>query len=229
MELLWASWTRLRRGVRWKKYVRGCIVALEVTRNPDGTWHPHLSVLMEGEYFPFEALNQAWIDATDSRGRTSFIRAFDEGTVRELIKYVTKIADLLDNPESLDEFLSAIGRKRLVRTYGTFYGLNVADEELPQKDGDCPDCGPDKHVSVVKLGYVSPQQVSLDFKGVLRVSRAPAQVAEDLREVMQFPAVLPPPKLRRPVPGLLRHWDYLHECYAATSRPRSNTEWQRMQ
>jgi len=218
---LWAAWTSLRRGVRWKKYVRGCIVALEVTYNADeGTWHPHLNVLMEGEFFPFEELNQAWIDATEHRGRTSYIRAADEGTVRELIKYVTKVADLLDDAEVLDEFLSAIDRKRLVRTYGTFYGLNVADEELPQQDGDCPDCGPHKHVSVVKLGYVSPQQVRIDFNGVLRVTRTPSQVSDDLREAMQFPPSLPAPKLLRPPCALLRHWDRLHDQVLRATRGR---------
>lgn len=217
--LLWESWTSLRRSVRWKKHVRGCVVAMEVTYNAkEGTWHPHLNVLIDGDYFPFEELNQAWVAATEGRGRTTFIRAADQGTVRELIKYVTKVADLLDDADVLDEFLSAIERKRLVRTYGTFYGLKVDDEELPQQDGDCPDCGPNQHVSVVKLGYVSPQQVSLDLKGVLRVARSPAQVSDDLREAIQFPPSLPAPILLRPMSSLVRHWDRLHRVYAATSR-----------
>jgi ribosomal protein S27AE len=206
--LLWESWTRLRRSVRWKKYVRGCIVALEVTYNrEEGTWHPHLNLLLEGDFFPFEELNQIWIEATEHRGRTSFIRAADEGTVRELIKYVTKITDLLDNAPALDEFLSAIERRRLVRTYGTFYGLKVDDENEPQHEGDCPDCGPHKHVSTVKLGYVSPQQVSLDFNGVLRVKRPECVVRSELAEAIAFPAVLPAPKPFRPISTLVREWD----------------------
>ncbi|HZC23341.1 MAG TPA: protein rep [Candidatus Binatia bacterium] len=208
---LWESWTRLRRSVRWKKHVQGCVVALEVTYNADeGTWHPHLNVLMEGEYFPFEELNRAWIEATEHRGRTSFIRAADEGTVRELIKYVTKIADLLDDANALDEFLTAIERRRLVRTYGTFYGLKVDDEELPQQDGDCPDCGPHAHVSVVKLGYVAPQQVSLDLKGVLRVKRPDRVVRSELAAAMEFPPPIPEPRRFRPVPALAREWDRIH-------------------
>jgi hypothetical protein len=76
---LWLAWTNLRRSVRWKRKVKGCVVALEVTYNPlcvcglrkrehchdgraancefqrvtkpDTPWHPHLNVLIEGEYF----------------------------------------------------------------------------------------------------------------------------------------------------------------------------------
>lgn len=216
--LLWESWTRLRRSARWKKYVRGCVVALEVTYNPqDTSWHPHLNVLMEGDFFPFEELNQAWVTATEHRGYTSFIRAADEGTVRELIKYVTKIADLLETPAALDQFLSAIEKRRLVRTYGSFFGLKVDDEDQP-RDGDCPDCGPHVHVSVVKLGYVSPCQVLLDLKGVFRVSRSPQQIADDVRDSMQFPPSIPLPSLARPLSALLKHWDRLNHAAAAASR-----------
>lgn len=190
--LLWESWTRLRRSMRWKKYVRGCIVAMEVTYNAESqSWHPHLNVLMEGEFFPFEELNQAWFEATEHRGRTSFIRAADQGTVRELIKYVTKITDLLDDPSALDEFLSAINRRRLVRTYGTFYGLKVDDEE---SSGCCPDCGPEKRVSVVQLEHMSAHQVSLDLNGVLRLrSRWP-----------DLPPLIKPPEL--PDTGAVIEW-----------------------
>jgi len=217
---LWASWTRLRRSVRWKRKVKGCIVALEVTRNcKDGTWHPHLNVLIEGDYFPFEELRQAWNEATDGQGQTSYIRAADAGTVRELIKYVTKIADLLGDPAALDEFLTAVKGSRLIRTYGTFRGISVADEENPSA-GECPDCGPHAHPSVVDLGYVHPSQVSLDFNGTLRVKRPPDQVLEAIKESLHFPPSLPPPVLHRPIPSLIKHWDRMHERYQQRNSAR---------
>ncbi len=180
---LWVAWTRLRRSVCWKRKVKGCIVALEVTRNrEEGTWHPHLNVLMEGTYFPFEELNQAWIEATEGRGHTSYIRAADAGTARELIKYVTKIADLLGDAQALDEFLTAVFRKRLVRTYGTFYDLPVDDEEKPQRA--CPDCG--EHDGIVRLGIVPACQISLDVKGVFRVKRSVREVDRACQEAVEF-------------------------------------------
>jgi hypothetical protein len=213
---LWAAWTRLRRSVRWKRHVKGCIVAMEVTRNrEDGTWHPHLNVLMEGDYFPFEELNHAWIEATEHRGQTSYIRAADAGTVRELIKYVTKIADLLDDAAALDEFLTAVERRRLVRTYGTFYGLPVEDEANPE--ACCPDC---QSTSTVRLGPVASHQISLDLKGVLRISRDSQAVDDDLKEAVQFPPSIPPAPGFRPASSLARHWDLLQQKFAASSRPQ---------
>jgi Replication protein/Transposase zinc-binding domain len=204
---LWIAWRRLRRWKRWKAKVKGAIVVMEVTRNrDDGTWHPHLNLLLEGEYFPFEELNQAWIEATHGFGQTSWISAADEGTVRELIKYVTKISDLLGDPAALDEFLSAVQGRRMIRTYGTFRGISVADEENPQT-GRCPDCGPTCQPSVVDLGHVHPSQVSLDFDGVLRVDRPQKIIEAKLHDAAAFPPALPPEIRFRPLSSLARLWD----------------------
>jgi replication protein len=166
LKLLWESWTRLRRSVCWKRKVKGCIVALEVTYNPhDYTWHPHLNVIFEGDYFPHEELRQAWIEATQQRGEIVWISRVDAGTTKEMIKYVTKISDLIGNAEALDRLLTAVHKKRFVRTYGSFYGLSVADEENPIAS-HCPDC---ESTELVALGKVTPHQVCIDFDGVLRV------------------------------------------------------------
>lgn len=157
---LYAAWNSLRRSVRWKSKVRGAMVVLEVTYNKTKrTWHPHLNVLFEGEYFPFEELRQCWRKASKGRGQTAFIRAADEGTAFELIKYTLKIAELKDaplgktyellvsDPLALDEFLSAVYGVRLVRTYGTFRSMNVEEEEsedaseVEEVAEVCPDCG----------------------------------------------------------------------------------------
>jgi hypothetical protein len=171
---LWKAWTSLRRSVCWKRKVKGCIAVLEVTYNAkDKTFHPHLNVLMEGEYFPFEELNQAWIKATEGNGQTSFIRAADENTVFELIKYVTKIADLLEHAAALDEFLSAVYGSRIVRTYGTFRSMKTEDEENPGEE--CPDCG---STCIVDLGRVRTNQLAFDFeKQVFRVRGSPPAAA----------------------------------------------------
>lgn len=176
---LWSAWTSLRRSVHWKRKVRGSIAVLEVTYNRDSqTWHPHLNVLMEGEYFPFEQLNLLWQHVTAGNGRTSYIRAADESTVYELIKYTLKVAEraqeetgvsslrlIIDRPAAIDELLSALYGARLIRTYGTFYGLNVTDQDEPQEE--CPDCGSKK---VCDLGPVSDHQLFFDFeKEVFRV------------------------------------------------------------
>jgi replication protein len=204
MALLWESWTRLRRSVRWARKVKGCIVALEVTRNEaTGTWHPHLNVLMEGDYFPQAELTESWIEATEGRGEMAWIKAADAGSVRELIKYVTKLSDLIGHPEALDEFLTVVFHKRLMRTYGTFYGLKLEDEESPRLQ-TCPDC---ESTDLVKLCLVHPHQISMDFRGVLRVNRSPR---DDLREVeaaVEFNPSTPARKKINYMPTLQKRWD----------------------
>jgi len=183
MALLWESWSRLRRSVRWKRKVKGCIVALEVTYNrEEDTWHPHLNVIFEGDYFPQEELRQLWIEATQHRGEIVWISAVNPGTTREMIKYVTNISDLIGNAGALDHLLTAVHKKRFVRTYGSFYGLSVADEDNPSQ-GHCPDC---ESTEMVALGRIKPQQVSIDFKGVLRVERPPHEVGRDFAEAVSF-------------------------------------------
>jgi hypothetical protein len=204
MALLWEAWTRLRRFVAWKAQVKGCIVALEVTRNAkDNTWHPHLNVLMEGDYFPVEKLRQMWMEATEFRSETAFIRAADAGTVRELIKYVTKLTDLIGDPEALDDFLTAVYKKRLVRTCGSFYCLKMDDEEAPRLQ-QCPDC---ESTELVKLGMVAPQKVSMDLKGVLRVTRLHEDMERDLHQAILFRTEKFRPKADNYFPRVKKRWD----------------------
>lgn len=172
---LWASWTRLRRSVHWKRKVKGAIVVLEVTYNRESrSWHPHLNVLIEGEYIPFEFLNKLWIVATRGNGRGSHIQAADQNSAFELIKYTLKVAErkenemgepglrlILDRPEALDEYLSATYSIRLIRTYGTFFGqLAIEDESNPHEQ--CPDCGGSERI--IDLGPLASHQLIFDFE-----------------------------------------------------------------
>ncbi len=205
-ELIWAAFMRLRRFVEWKKKVKGCIVAFEVTYNAhcvcglrksdhrvrgkawfcdfeqapdqDSPWHPHLNVLAEGDYFPQAQLSQLWEMATDGRAKVVHVSAVNNGFIdleeggtskaaRELVKYITKAADLVGNPAAVEQFLDAVFGRRLLRTYGTFYGLQL-DEEVQSKGEVCPDCGTDEWVETKLIG---PQQIAMDFKGVLRDKR----------------------------------------------------------
>jgi hypothetical protein len=196
---LYAAWDRLRRSVRWKRKVRGSIAVLEVTYNKKKqTWHPHLNVLFEGEYFPFEELRQAWTKATLGRGRTAHIKRATPGTEFELIKYTLKIVEekqvpegkvyelLIDDPLALDEFLSAVYGVRRIRTYGTFRLMNIVDEdggEIEVEKEICPDCGTDCWIDA---GPVSrKEQIEFDFEK--KVFRAPcASLVRGLEQATEF-------------------------------------------
>jgi hypothetical protein len=164
---LYRAWKRLRASELWKSSTKGSVAVLEVTYNrEEATWHPHLNVLFEGDYIPFEALRQEWLEATHGEGQTAFIRKADAGTVRELLKYVTKLSDFVEQPTAVDDFLSATARRRFIRTYGTFYRIPVDENENTEH---CPDCGDD---TVADLGIVHASQIVIDYKGILRIDRS---------------------------------------------------------
>ena len=236
-ELLLASWHRLRRSVGWKRKVKGCIVAEGVTYNAkDKTWHPHLNILIEGEFFPVEELRLSWFKASEGRGEVVWITKADAGTVFELIKYVAKVTDLLERPEVLDEFLTAIKGRRLLRTYGVCRNIPISDEDDPQETEQCPDCG---SKCFVDLGFVRADQISFDFaaaggKGAFRVKRNQREVDDALRRNEEFSpgfferAAHPRPRTK--LDHELIRFRQLITSVAATSRTKGATHvWQQPQ
>ena len=212
---LYAAWSRLRRSLRWKRKVKGCMVVLEVTYNKKRrTWHPHLNVLFEGEYFPFEELKQAWIKATKGCGRTAFIREAKEGTAFELVKYTLKMAErkhtaegiiyriLFDQPRVLDEFLSAVYGLRLIRTYGTFRCMNLDEEESgDQNEKDfCPDCNSQYFSSMA--GRVPFPTISKIRDGLSSVLRAAVDVGHRNKTGMDRIRLPLDKRARRPKPTI---------------------------
>jgi len=164
LKSLYLAWSRLRKCELWKSLTVGSVAVLEVTYNrEERTWHPHLNVLFAGSYIPQEAVKQAWLEATHQNGQTAFITKADAGTIRELIKYVTKLSDIVDQPAAVEEFLEATARKRFIRTYGEFYNLPVDEDEDSEH---CPDCG---STEIADVGIVHASQIVIDENGVLRI------------------------------------------------------------
>lgn len=160
---LWASFNRLKKSSVWVG-VRLKVVTLEITYNCEAkTWHPHLNVVFEGPFIPQNSLVAAWIKATEGAGRIVHIQAVDTGTARELLKYITKLADFVDEPEAVDQFITATYRRRFLRTYGDFRRLGLEEECDSSR---CPDCGSD---DIEYLGNIAMDRVYLDVKGVLRI------------------------------------------------------------
>jgi len=182
---LFKSFERLRHRVVWSRRVTGCVAILEVTFHAKGDkvmagkrwtgryyerdeWHPHLNVMWEGEYIPQAALLKAWDSCTGGEARTSTgkpagVRIEQVINLPELFKYVTKLAPIVGNAEAVDVFVRATHRVKLVRCYGSFYDLNVEEED--DSPACCPDCGT---TEIESLGRVFPEQLSLGRDGVWR-------------------------------------------------------------
>jgi hypothetical protein len=156
-------------------------------------WHPHLNVLAEGEYFPQAQLSQMWEIATEGRANIVWVSAVKNGFIdleeggtskaaRELVKYITKASDLVGDPVAVEQFLDAVYGRRLLRTYGTFYGLKL-EEEVAAREEVCPDCGTHEWVETSLIG---PQQITMDFKGVLRDKRRKNEIEGDVGRAILF-------------------------------------------
>lgn len=164
-------------------------------------WHPHLNVLAEGEYFPHAQLCRMWETATDGEAKVVHVSAVNNGFIeledggtskaaRELVKYITKASDLVGDPQAVEQFLDAVYKRRLLRTYGTFFALKL-EEELEAHEERCPDCNT---LEWVETSWVRPQQIAMDFKGVLRDKRSQRDVDEAVHKAVCFARKLPPEK-----------------------------------
>ncbi len=166
---LFSAFGRLRHSKTWAE-VRGALAVLEVTFNETAkTWHPHLNVIFDGPFISKAQLDEAWLRSTEGRGCITWIKCADRRTVPELLKYITKVADFIDNPDAVAWFLRATRGKRFIRTYGSLYRLKLDELDSQGQDegqGACPDCGC-REVSVFSVS-LRRHDVHFDDSGILR-------------------------------------------------------------
>ena len=48
-----------------------------------------------------------------------------DGAAKEVLKYLTKVADFADLPEAVEPFMNAVRGTRLIQTFGTWYGVDL--------------------------------------------------------------------------------------------------------
>jgi len=127
-------WRELRRSVQWKACVEGGIYSLEITRNEgDGTWHPHLHVIVSGKYYDQKTLSNQWFSITGD-SPIVYIQAVHDArkTGSYISKYVTKPDEVLQwNDDTLLEYVHAIRGRRLFHTFGCLH--NTESLHKPRK------------------------------------------------------------------------------------------------
>lgn len=116
--------------------MRGGAWFLEVkVSKRDGLWHPHLHVIVEGEYCDAKKLSAAWLGVTGDSSVVD-IRSIEDAAkrARYVAKYSTKALDVSVSrvPARLDEFVVAIKGKRLYQCFGT-WAKAVKREKLPPR------------------------------------------------------------------------------------------------
>jgi hypothetical protein len=97
---------------------------IEVKLSKDkARWHPHLHVIVEGEFINAKTLSKTWYEVTGDSYITD-IRSI--GGVVDRARYVTKYAtkplhnEVTLQPAKLDEFVTAIKGRRLYQCFGTW-------------------------------------------------------------------------------------------------------------
>lgn len=129
-----AKWfKRLRSSKIWRKCVRGGAAVLELKYNdPPGRWHPHLHIVIEGNYIPHEELKQTWHEIT----KTSYVCHVtalrnDEHTIGYITKYASKPLDhtFCHEPDLVVEAIEALAGRKLIATFGTWYKYALLKRE----------------------------------------------------------------------------------------------------
>lgn len=129
---LYEAFRRWRRLNATKRHVRGGIAVVEVTRNhAKGTWHPHIHVLCDGNFWCQKAVAASWSIACPGAVVVDIRKVHGlEGAGRYLAKYVAKEGNLSRlTPEEVREYAAAMHRRRLVLTFGSLHGSSVADDD----------------------------------------------------------------------------------------------------
>lgn len=134
-------WTKLRYTKLWKESVNGGFSTVEVTRNNQGQWHPHLHLIVEAK----RTLHAADL-AAQWQKITSTSHVVDVSTIDNtsraayvLSRYVAKplSPSIFYSPKALEEYVLATAGRKTVSTFGSWRGLSLTTPDRdPINDND---------------------------------------------------------------------------------------------
>lgn len=140
---------RLKRCKAWKTAIDGGVAILELKREPvhsaeneagityttDGLWHPHLHCIVTGTWIDRAALCAEWMHITkDSHAVDVRLVRDSEKAGHYIAKYVTKATNsaVYENPEWLDEFITATKGARVYNTFGKWESVDEDEDATPK-------------------------------------------------------------------------------------------------
>jgi hypothetical protein len=127
------SFSKLRNRAYWKKNVTGGIWFLEVKRGKNSEqWHPHLHILLDGNYMEQGRLSALWELVTFGSPIIYITRISDvEHAAFYVAKYSSKPAVLQNMPlADRMETITALFRKRLCGTFGTAKSITLTPPKI---------------------------------------------------------------------------------------------------
>lgn len=130
---LYKSFAALRRTVFWSSRVEGGCVVCEIKRTKDELrWHPHLHILANSKWVDQGWLGQKWHEITQDSYIVDVRRCESSTKAGEYVaKYLRKPvhARIVRNSGYLVEAITALQGRRMVATFGTWRGVQLARTE----------------------------------------------------------------------------------------------------
>jgi hypothetical protein len=131
---LYDAFRELRRCSAWKQHVKGGVYAFEATLNSSkGTWHPHLHLVIDGEYFPHKLIRDAWHRVTGDSTIVHIEKVHNaHAQAKYLAEYVAAPAEVQHwENDRVCEYAEALHGRRLLHTFGTLHAANPDATEEP--------------------------------------------------------------------------------------------------
>jgi len=156
IEFLQDAFRRLRLRAFWRKNVTGGIWFLQVKRGKDsGCWHPHLHILLDGNYMEQSEISRLWELVTYGSPVIDIRKIHNaEAAAMYVSRYVARPALLSDmNMEDRIEVILALHGKRLCGTFGNGKAVTLTPPKIEQ-DGEWIDIG--YHDEVVRDAKKNP-------------------------------------------------------------------------
>lgn len=126
IDRLYRSFSVLRRRKSWLDNCDGGAAFLEVKISErDGRWHPHLHILLEGQWWDAKEISSEWHKVTGDSSIIDITRPrVIEDVCRYAVGYCTKTVDagIWLIPDKLDECICALKGRRMCLTFGTWRG-----------------------------------------------------------------------------------------------------------
>ena len=121
---LLGNFRRLRQHRDWKKHVRAAAYTIEITYNPSrDTWHPHLHVLADGEFWAQREISACWEKASRGSCIVDIRMPSDrKAAVGYIVAYVSKSQSPGKLPDRrFDEWVAALKGLRMISLLGKAY------------------------------------------------------------------------------------------------------------
>lgn len=133
------AWKKLTRRRLFKTHFKGGgLYAVEYTVDAQGLWHCHLhAIVFRASFIDVDALRAEWLEVTGDSHilRLDLIRSLDDG-VKEVLKYMTKLADVMDCPSGMVAELLDLRGKRMYDTFGEFRAFMTKFDPDAYSDAD---------------------------------------------------------------------------------------------